>query len=81
MPNTNYHGSKQAILYTRVSGDEQAKKGYSLADQVNTLRTWALNEGYQVLDEVADEGWSGAYLERPGLDRVRDLGASSTWSA
>ena len=21
---------------------------------------------------VRDEGWSGAYLERPGLDRVRD---------
>jgi site-specific DNA recombinase len=25
------------------------------------------------LEEVRDEGWSGAYLERPGLDRVRDL--------
>ena len=26
-----------------------------------------------MLEEVRDEGWSGAYLERPGLDRVRDL--------
>ena len=24
------------------------------------------------MEEVRDEGWSGAYLERPGLDRVRD---------
>jgi site-specific DNA recombinase len=25
------------------------------------------------LEEIRDEGWSGAYLERPGLDHVRDL--------
>ncbi len=73
MPNTNYHGSKQAILYTRVSDNEQAKKGYSLADQTDALRKWAVAEGYEVLEEIADEGWSGAYLERPGLDRVCDL--------
>src|SRR5215211_5908765 len=27
----------------------------------------------EVLEVVRDEGHSGAYLERPGLDRVRDL--------
>src|SRR5215212_6903793 len=73
MPSTNGHGPKRAILYTRVSGDEQAKKGYSLLDQSDALRKWAEREGYVVLEEVADEGWSGAYLERPGLDRLRDL--------
>jgi DNA invertase Pin-like site-specific DNA recombinase len=31
MPNTNGHGPKRAILYTRVSTDEQARSGYSLA--------------------------------------------------
>jgi site-specific DNA recombinase len=73
MPNTNGHGPKRAVLYTRVSGEEQAKKGYSLPDQGDALRKWAQREGYEVLEEVSDEGWSGAYLERPGLDRVRDL--------
>lgn len=73
MPSTNGHVSKRAILYARVSGNEQAKKGYSLADQTDALRKWAVAEGYEVLEEIADEGWSGAYLERPGLDRVRDL--------
>jgi len=29
MPNTNGHGSKRAILYARVSTDEQARSGYS----------------------------------------------------
>src|SRR5215213_10408618 len=73
MSSSNGHGPKRAILYTRVSGDEQAKKGYSLLDQSDALRKWAEREGYVVLEEVADEGWSGAYLERPGLDRVRAL--------
>ena len=80
MPNTNDYGPKCAILYARVSGDEQAKKGYSLSDQADALRKWAEREGYQVLEEVADEGWSGAYLERPGLDRVRDLVQEGTVS-
>src|SRR5215216_7697112 len=73
MPSTNGHGPKRAILYTRVSGDEQAKKGYSLFDQRDTLRTWASENGYEVVEEVEDAGYSGAYLERPGLDKVRAL--------
>ena len=32
MPSTNGDGPKRVILYTRVSGDEQRKKGYSLFD-------------------------------------------------
>ncbi|MGH3145314.1 MAG: recombinase family protein, partial [Rubrobacter sp.] len=61
----------RAILYARVSTEEQAKKGYSLAQQLEALREHASRECYEVLAEVCDEGWSGAYLERPGLDRVR----------
>jgi site-specific DNA recombinase len=73
MPNTNGHGPKRAILYARVSTDEQARSGYSLAQQIEALREYAAREGYEVLEEIRDEGWSGAYLERPGLDRLRDL--------
>ena len=32
MPNTNVHGPKRAILYARVSTDEQARSGYSLPE-------------------------------------------------
>src|SRR5918997_3932894 len=73
MPSTNGHGPKRAILYTRVSTDEQARTGYSLAQQLEALREYAAREGYEVLEEIADAGQSGASLERPGLDRVRDL--------
>ena len=72
MPSANGHDSKRAILYARVSSDDQVR-GYSLDQQIGALREWAIREGCRVMEEVRDEGWSGAYLERPGLDRVRDL--------
>jgi site-specific DNA recombinase len=73
MPSTNGHGPKRAILYARVSTDEQARSGYSLAQQIEALRGYAAREGYEVLEEVRDAGQSGATLSRPGMDRVRDL--------
>src|ERR687885_1750197 len=73
MPSTNGHGPKRAILYARVSTDEQARSGYSLAQQIEALRDYANREGYEALEEVQDAGQSGASLERPGMDRVRDL--------
>jgi site-specific DNA recombinase len=76
MPSTNGHGLKRAVLYARVSTDEQAKSGFSLAQQMEALRAYAGQEGYEVLEEVSDPGQSGASLERPGMDRVRDLVAT-----
>ena len=73
MTNTNGHGPKTAVLYARVSTDEQARSGYSLAQQIEALRDYAVTEGYEVLEEISDPGQSGASLERPGMDRVRDL--------
>ena len=69
----NGHQPKRAVLYARVSTDEQARSGYSLAQQLEALREHAAREGYEVLEEVVDPGQSGASLERPGMDRVRDL--------
>src|SRR3712207_6874385 len=76
MPSTNGHGPKRAILYARVSTDEQARSGYSLAQQLEALRGYAAAEGYEVLEEVQDPGQSAPSLERPGMDRVRDLVAA-----
>ena len=52
------------------------RSGHSLAQQIEALRQYAANEGYEVLEEVSDPGQSGASLERPGMDRVRDLVAA-----
>src|SRR5215213_6547342 len=81
MPGTNGHGPRRVILYARVSTDEQARSGYSLSQQLEALREYAAREGYEILDEVTDPGKSGATLDRPGLDRVRDLVASGGVSA
>jgi site-specific DNA recombinase len=64
MPTTNGHGPRGAVLYARVSTDEQARSGYSLAQQLEALRGYAAREGYQVLEEVAARvrvgpAWSG----------------------
>jgi site-specific DNA recombinase len=67
------HHPKQAILYARVSTEEQAHSGYSLAQQMEALREYALLEGYEVLEEIMEPGQSGASLARPGLDRVTEL--------
>src|SRR5215218_9674907 len=76
MRGTNGHGPKRAILYARVSTDEQARRGYSLAQQLEALRGYCEREGYEILEEISDPGQSGASLERPGMDRLRDLVAT-----
>ena len=63
----------RAIAYCRVSTEEQARSGYSVPDQEAALRLWCQQNGRELVEVVRDEGHSGAYLERPGLDQVRDL--------
>src|SRR5829696_6317573 len=63
----------KVILYARVSTRGQAERGYSLRQQVEALTEHAANNGYDVLTDIADDGYSGMTLERPGLDRVREM--------
>src|SRR3712207_1498152 len=67
---------ERAILYARVSTEDQVRHGYSLPQQLEALREHAAHEGYEVVEEVTDPGQSGMNLERPGMDRVRDLVAA-----
>src|ERR671911_940896 len=78
MQNTNGHGPRKAILYVRVSTDEQAKSGYSIPEQLRELRTYAAREGYRVVEEAVDDGHSGADPHRPGLRRVMELAEGGT---
>jgi site-specific DNA recombinase len=76
MPRTHGHDPKRAILYARVSTDEQARSGYSLAQQLEALRDHADREGYEIIEEVSDPGQSGTSLEWPGMNRMRCLVAA-----
>jgi DNA invertase Pin-like site-specific DNA recombinase len=73
MPSTNGHGPKRAILYARVSTDEQVKEGYSLAGQLQELRRYATVESYEVLAEVVDPGEKRWTLDRPGIHELREM--------
>jgi site-specific DNA recombinase len=66
-------GEKRVAMYLRVSTDEQAKSGYSMPDQKRTLLDHAEREGYEVLEIIEDDGWSGASPERPGIRRIYEL--------
>jgi site-specific DNA recombinase len=60
-------------MYIRVSTEEQAKSGYSLPEQLHTLRQHCEREGWKILEEISDEGISGADPKRPGILRVLTL--------
>ncbi len=61
-----------AAVYARVSTDLQAEKGYSLKTQVEACTKKAKDLGADTIREFVDDGYSGAYLERPQLDALRD---------
>ena len=67
---------KPAAIYARVSSDRQ-KEEQTIASQTSALIERAQQEGYAVPKEwvFEDEGYSGAVLNRPGLERLRDLAA------
>ncbi len=63
-----------AIVYLRVSTEEQAKHGYSLADQEELCRAKAEELGHREIMVFADEGISGDLLDqRPALAKARAL--------
>jgi len=63
----------RVILYARVSTRGQAEKGYSLRQQIEALEAYASQQGWGVVAVIEDDGYSGATLERPGMDRVREI--------
>ena len=69
----------QAALYARVSSDQQAHSG-SIASQVASLRERVAADGVRLEPGHAflDEGYSGASLLRPALERLRDAVAAGT---
>lgn len=65
-------GSQTRIaLYARVSTEEQ-REGNTIESQVAELEKFAERNQWDVQGRYIDEGWSGAVLARPELDRLRD---------
>jgi len=58
------------VIYVRVSTDEQAREGFSIAGQKERLRAFALSQGWTLTTEYIEEGWSAKNTERPQLKKL-----------
>ena len=61
----------RVALYARVSTERQAERG-TIGSQLELLRTHVTAAGDELVGEYVDDGHSGARLDRPGLDALRD---------
>ncbi|MBI5879940.1 MAG: recombinase family protein [Chloroflexi bacterium] len=66
--------SKRAILYTRVSTDEQAEKGYSLPTQLAACQKYAEAQGFTVAATFADDYTGSVPIEyRPAGKQAYEM--------
>ena len=68
---------RMAAIYARVSSEQQ-REANTIASQTASLLEFAKSQDLEVPKEwvFEDDGYSGATLERPGLEQVRDLAAA-----
>src|SRR5438045_5846740 len=68
----------QVAAYARVSSRRQAQ-AQTIEQQLDRLRAHAAARGWDLAQEhvFRDDGYSGASLRRPGLDRLRDAAAGA----
>ena len=66
----------RAAVYARVSTTRQAQ-AQTIEQQLDRLRAAVAERGWELEDQhvYRDDGFSGARLGRPGLDRLRDHAA------
>ena len=66
-----------AAIYARVSSEQQAQAG-TIASQIAALAERLRRDGLSVEPELSflDDGYSGATLIRPALERLRDVAAT-----
>jgi len=64
---------KKAVIYARVSTERQEKeKEKTIESQIEELRMFCEKNGFLIVKEYVDDGWSGETLARPALDQLRD---------
>ena len=61
---------EKAVIYARVSSEEQAKHGFSIENQKRQCIEFAEHNGYYVIKTFVDEGKSAKNLDRP---EIQDL--------
>ena len=62
--------TKKAIIYYRVSTEDQAQFGISLEQQKNNCLSYAERQGWEVVKIFHDDGVSAKTVERPSLQAM-----------
>jgi site-specific DNA recombinase len=70
----------KVALYARVSSEAQEARG-TIGSQLEVLRARVAAEGHELVVEFCDDGYSGARLNRPGLDALRDQAEAGAFDA
>jgi site-specific DNA recombinase len=65
---------RQVAIYARVSSDQQADAG-TIASQIEVVKERVVGDGFELEESslFTDNGYSGATLVRPALERLRDV--------
>ena len=63
----------RAVIYARVSTEDQAQHGISLDAQVNRCLEYVSSQNYELADTVIDAGISGKSTDRAGLQRILNM--------
>jgi len=63
---------KNVIIYTRVSTDEQADKGFSLLHQKDVLEKYCALKGYNIVKHYRDD-YSAKNFDRPGFKQLMEF--------
>lgn len=57
-------------MYRRVSTEMQKEEGFSLEAQKMRLEAFATSQGWTIIEDYCDEGYSAKSLERPQIQRM-----------
>ena len=63
---------KKVAIYARVSTEDQAKEGFSLAAQLEKLRSYCKARGWKIAGEYVDDGYSGRNVNRPAYKKMME---------
>lgn len=61
---------KKVAVYIRVSTQEQAKEGFSIAAQKDKLTSYCIAKNWDIHNIYIDDGYTGTNLERPALKKL-----------
>lgn len=64
------NNTKAGLYYRLSKDDERAGESLSIENQKRILEKYARENGFEIVDEYIDDGWSGTNFDRPGVQRL-----------